>query len=242
MAYSLTAKVAGRVEVMLRQASRRWRRPARFGRLRRTTPVSRLYGFDRGLPIDRHYIESFLSARAGDIRGRVLDIGDDAYTRRYGADRVEAVDVLSVTAGNPLATIVADLTRADEIASDRYDCVLLIQTLQFIYDVKAALETVHRILKPGGVALATFSGISAICHEDPESWSSHWCWHFTSLSARRLFEETFGPGSVEIEQHGSALTAVAFLHGLAAEELTREELESRHPDYEVLLAARAIKR
>src|SRR3990170_7811785 len=49
----------------------------RFGDLRGVEPISREFGFDRGLPVDRHYIERFLSAHSSDIRGRVLEIGDN---------------------------------------------------------------------------------------------------------------------------------------------------------------------
>ena len=101
-----------------------------FGQLRRLTPISREFGYDRGLPIDRYYIEQFLSTNASDIRGRVLEMGDDSYTRKFGADRVQQADVLHVVEGNPRATIVADLTCADHVPSDIFDCIILTQTLQ----------------------------------------------------------------------------------------------------------------
>jgi hypothetical protein len=41
---------------------------------------------------------------------------------------------------HPGATIVGDLTRADHIPSDSFDCVNLTQTLQFIYDVRPRSE------------------------------------------------------------------------------------------------------
>ena len=40
----------------------------RWGNLRRREPFSSYYGFDRGTPVDRFYIERFLSDRAQDIR------------------------------------------------------------------------------------------------------------------------------------------------------------------------------
>ena len=83
-----------------------------YGSLRRLTPISDRWGLDRGTPVDRHYIEHFLGQRAGDIRGRVLEIGDYAYTRRFGGAGGR-VDVLDVDAGNPDATIVGDLSRPE---------------------------------------------------------------------------------------------------------------------------------
>jgi SAM-dependent methyltransferase len=211
----------------------------RFGDLRRLKPISRVFGFDRGLCIDRYYIENFLAKHAEDIRGHVLEIGDDTYTRRFGGDRVARSDVLHVQEGNPKATIVADLTCADSIPSDTFDCIIFTQTLQFIYDVRAAIRHLHRILKPGGVLLATFPGISQISRYDMDRWGDYW--RFTTLSARMLFEEVFPSGNVTVRAYGNVLAAVAFLHGLSAEELRREELDYHDPDYELIITLRALK-
>jgi glycosyltransferase involved in cell wall biosynthesis len=210
----------------------------RFGSLRRVTPVSRLFGYDRGQPIDRYYIEDFLARHAADVRGRVLEIGDDSYTRKYGGRRVKISDVLHATAGNPQATIVADLTRADHIPSDAFDCIIFTQTLHLIYDLHSAIRTLYRILKPGGVLLATFPGISQISQDE---WGDHWHWALTTISARRLFEEAFPAANVKVEAHGNVLAATSFLHGLAAEELRQKELNYRDPSYELLIALRAVK-
>jgi GT2 family glycosyltransferase len=209
----------------------------RFGDLRRLEPLSRQFGYDRGLPVDRHYIETFLGDHASDVRGRVLEVGDDTYTRRFGGTRVTQRDVFHV---NPHegATFVGDLTRADNLPSSAFDCVILTQTLQLIYDVRAALATVHRILKPGGCLLATAPGISQI---GGDQWGEYWCWSFTRRSLRQLLAEAFPGGEVAVGAHGNVLAATAFLQGLAAEELRPGELAHCDPAYEVLLTARARK-
>jgi SAM-dependent methyltransferase len=139
---------------------------------------------------------------------------------------------------NPQATIVADLSDADNIQSDRFDCIILTQTLQMIFDVPAALRHLHRILKPGGVLLVTTHGISRIArreHIDP--WGEYW--HFTSQALRRLFDANFPTARVEIFTYGNVLTAAASLHGLAAEDLTERELNFCDPNFEVIIAVRA---
>jgi glycosyltransferase involved in cell wall biosynthesis len=209
-----------------------------FGDLRRLAPVSRVFGFDRGTPVDRYYIEDFLARNADRIRGRVLEVGDDAYTRRFGGDRVTKRDVLHVSADNPHATIIADLTNADHVPSNTFDCILLTQTLHLIYDVRAAIQTLRRILKPGGVLLVTIPGITQIDHFD---WGDSWYWAFTSLSARRLFGEAFTATSLEVETHGNVLAATAFLQGLALEELRKSELDYNDPDYQVIITVAATK-
>ena len=140
----------------------------RLGSLKRTTPISRNYGWERGTPVDRFYIDRFLTQHSKDIHGRVLEIGDDQYTRRYGGGRVTHTDVLHASEGNPSATIVADLTDAPQLADATFDCVICTQTLLLIYDVRKAVATLHRILKPGGTALVTVPGVSRICREEAD--------------------------------------------------------------------------
>jgi len=201
-------------------------------------PVSRQWGYDRGLPIDRYYIEGFLARNARDIRGHVLEVGDDSYTRRFGGDAVTVCDVLNVAPGGPATTIVADLSNAEHIPSNRFHCIILTQTLQLIYDVPAALRTLHRILQPGGVLLATFPGITRISHQE---WAGSWYWGFTSFSARRLFEEAFLATGVNVENHGNVLAASAFLYGFAVEDMKQEDLNRHDPDYQVSITVRAVK-
>jgi len=210
-----------------------------FGSLRRLTPISRRFGLDRGLPIDRYYIEKFLAENSEDIRGRVLEIEDNRYTIKFGGEKVSKSDILHAVEGNPKATIIADLNRADHIPSDTFDCIIFTQTLLCIYDFRSAVKTLHRILKPKGVLLSTFPGISQISRYDMERWGDYW--RFTSLSARKIFEEFFPPENVKVKAYGNVLAAIAFLHGIAAEELKKEELDYQDPDYEVTIAVRAVK-
>ncbi len=217
-----------------------------FGDLRRVAPIGREFGIDRplpgedrGLPVDRHYIERFLAAQAADIRGRVLEIGDDAYTRRFGGDRVTRRDILNITADNPQATIVADLADAPQIGDALFDCVILTQTLHLIYDAPSAVRTLHRILKPGGVLLMTVPGISQV--PTGSVWGHTWYWSFTALSVQRMLSEVFGVRDVTVDSDGNILSVTAFLHGLAAQELVAEELEFCDPDYPLIIAARAIR-
>ncbi len=196
------------------------------------------WGFERGTPIDRVYVESFVGGHAADIRGRVLEIAAPDYTTRFGRN-VDKVDILMATEGNPQATIVADLTDAPQIPDDSFDCAIVTQTLQFVYDVREALATLERILAPGGVLLATVPGITKISPPEDEEWGE-W-WHYTARSAKRLAEEAFGEGNVEVAAYGNVLSAAGFLYGLAASDLRPEELEARDRLYEVIVGIRAVK-
>jgi SAM-dependent methyltransferase len=189
--------------------------------------------------VDRAYIEDFLSYHAVRIRGRVLEVGEDTYTRHFGGRYVESCDVLHAVPGNPAATIVADLANAPCIPDAQYDCIVITQTLQMIFDVRAAVRTLYRILKPGGTALATLPGISQISRSDMAQWGDFW--RFTSASSWRMFAETFTDGEVTIKTYGNVLAAAAFLYGLAREDLATEELTICDPDYQVLIGVCAVK-
>jgi SAM-dependent methyltransferase len=210
-----------------------------FGSLQRLEPFSRSFGTDRGLAIDRYYIERFLDARRADIRGRVLEIGEDTYTRKFGGAQVTKSDVLHVHDRNRQATIVGDLADAPHIPDDSFDCIILTQTLQLVFDLQSAMRTLHRILAPGGVLLVTVPGISQVAvHSE---WGKTWYWAFTALALERLLREHMLAADVDIEVHGNVLTSTALLYGLASGEMTAEALETSDPEYQLMILARATK-
>jgi hypothetical protein len=200
-------------------------------------PVSREFGFERGKPVDRWYIERFLNEHRADIRGAVLEVAESTYTQWYGGGQVTQSDVLH-RQGNDESTIVGDLTTGEGLPQQAYDCFICTQTLPFIYDVHAAVRGMATVLKPGGVVLATVPGMSQVSRDDKRDWGD-W-WRFTSQGTQRLFEEAFD--EVEVQAHGNVLSASAFLYAYAAEELTEAELAHRDPDYELLITVRATSR
>ena len=207
--------------------------------LRTIKPISRVFGFDRGTPIDRIYIEHFLQKNQDYIQGVVCEIAEDTYAKKFGKN-VKKIEILSYTNDNPKATIIGDLTNINTLPSNTIDCFIVTQTLNFIYDVKSAVRGIFHMLKDGGIILATVAGISQISRYDMDRWGDYW--RFTDLSAKRLFEEVFGEGNVEVETYGNVLASIAFLHGIAAEELTKEELFYKDIDYQITIAIKARKK
>jgi len=227
-----------RAYVAARQALVRRRNrlaPAAPGFPAQAEPISRGFGYDRGTPIDRWYIERFLAAHAGDIRGRVLEVGDDAYSRRFGKG-VERQDVLHVTPGSPGATIVGDIAQAGTLPSEAFDCLVVTQTLHLIYDMPAAIEQLRRSLAPGGVLLLTVPGVSSV---DPGEWGGTWHWSLTRASLERLLGEAFGSANVGVEAFGNVYAAASFLYGLAIEDVDSALLEPRDGAYPMVVCARA---
>lgn len=221
----------------LRKRLRRILRPAWLGTLRRLTPLSDSWGMDRGTPVDRYYIERFLTENQGDIHGRVLEVRDSSYTNRFGRD-VRQRDVLDISASNPQATVVADLAAAEGVPANLFDCFVLTQTLQFIYDTQGAIGHAYRILRPGGVLLVTVPSVSRVA---PRYGLKTDYWRFTAAACSALFGPVFGGAQVVVHSYGNVLTAAAFLAGMAYEELSQRELEAVDPYFPVIIAVRAVK-
>jgi peptidoglycan/xylan/chitin deacetylase (PgdA/CDA1 family) len=213
-----------------------------FADLRHTSPVSRNWGSERGLPIDRRYIHRFLADHAEDVRGHVLEMLDaeltTTLTTTYGGDRVDRSEVLDIDPGNARATVIADLRVAEQLPSNVYDCFILTQTLHLIDDMPAALKTAYRVLKPGGVLLVTLPCASMVAVEyGPRG--DHW--RVTEAGARALFERVFRPEDLMICAHGNVLTTASFLYGLCCDDLDPDEFSYDDPAYPLLVTVRARK-
>lgn len=208
-----------------------------FGQIGSLAPLSAIYGFDRGTPIDRYYIESFLQAHAGDISGRVLELVDDHYSKRFGGSAITRQDILDLDARNPRATIIGDLTSDGTLPTAEFDCIILTQTLQLIFDLQAAVTRLRRALRPGGVLLVTVPGITPV---DRNEWSDRWYWSMTGPALSRLLSSQFRPDRIAVKVYGNLHAATAFLHGAAVEEVSKARLDFRDPAYPVTVAARAV--
>jgi len=209
-----------------------------LGTLRRASPINPAFGLGKGTPIDRYYIERFLSDNRELVRGRVMEIGDREYTDRFGTG-VSSSDVLHFEAGSPVATIVGDLADCPQIADESFDCMILTQTLHYLRDMVAGVHAIHRMLAPGGSALLTVPGISQVSRYDMEHWGDRY--RLTTLAARELFEPVFGEDNVTVEAFGNTLSAICLLEGVTAEDLRARDLDARDLDYEVVITVRATR-
>ena len=202
-------------------------------------PVYRHYGLGVGQPVDRIYIERFLAARSADIRGRVLEVLDATYTRRFGGTAVERADVVDLDPDNAAATIRGDLQTGEGVPVGAFDCFVCTQTISITFDFAGSLDTAHAALAPGGVLLLTVPGISHQAAPDGELFADHW--RFTWRAIHRLLAERFGADNFEVFAEGTVAACAAFLYGMTAAELSPGLLDPHDPDYEMVICARAVK-
>ena len=209
----------------------------RWGSLRRTTPFNRSWGYGRGTPIDRVYIENFLTRHAEDVRGACLEILNADYTNRFGAARVTSRDVLDIDPANTAATIVADLGERDALPAEQFDCVIFTQTLHLIPDMETAVANVWRALAHGGVLLLTVPALGR--HESRQGLHPD-RWRVTKLGLEWLLTG-LSNGRADITTYGNVLSCTSFLYGLAAEELRPEELQAVDREFPLIVSARVLK-
>jgi SAM-dependent methyltransferase len=204
----------------------------------RSKPISNYAGRERGLPIDRFYIESFLDQHRSDITGHCLEVKDNAYTRQFGQN-VTHSDILDINPDNKAATFHADLRSLSPIPDNTFDCFILTQTLQYIDDLDAAITHIHRILKPGGVLLATLPTLGKMEGLEPNVAGNFW--RFTPHSADYLFKRHFPPQNVQVQSWGNAISGMAFYVGLSQEDLGQKRLQTHDPAFPCIVTVRAVK-
>jgi hypothetical protein len=198
------------------------------------TPFSSEYGFERGTPIDRYYLHRFLHENGHLITGVVLEIQAPMYTRQYG-QRVITSETLDID-GQHRPTYQCDLAQSlPVVPSGRFDCFLLPNTLGCLRDLDGCLTHALRVVRPGGVILASMAGFVPLTDGESDYW------HMSAAGCREIAARVWPDCEVTVTQHGNVLAAIAALHGLAAEELLPHELDVNDPRYPVLVTVRCVK-
>lgn len=209
----------------------------RWHDLKSVKPVSTTFGLDRGTPVDRYYIEKFLISNQMHIKGKALEIAESRYSRKFGKN-VTSFEVLHIKE-SAAATILGDLTKIETLPAASIDCFICTQVYNFIFDFQKAIEGTYHLLKPGGIVLATVSGISQLSRYDSDRWGHFWSFYPDGIG--NAFKNVFGENSVEVNSYGNSLTAISFIKGVAAEELDEESLDYHDPDYPVTITIVAKK-
>lgn len=224
-----------------RRIQRRVRLPRRkisFGDLGRMRPLCPDYGFTRGQPIDRFYIEQFMESHRPHVQGRVLELLNSNYTQKYGGEKVTQSEVLDINPANRKATLYDDLRTLSSISDNSYDCVILTQTLHLIDDDRAALRQAYRILAPGGALLMTVPCISKVPSDPVEG---IWCRFYTDPGVTFMLSRDFQRSAFSVSSYGNLPLSTAFLYGLSVQDLDRSLFRANDPEYPVIVGACATK-
>ncbi len=190
------------------------------------------FGYSRGTPIDRHYLNLFLSGARSEIHGRTLEIGGTAANaERYGLIAVSEFVTVDVSA-DVSADLIADVQDPGVFAPGSFDSILAFFVLEHCEDPRKVVDNVHRWLKPGGRFFCVVPTAQRV-HDAPRDY-------------RRILPDALASllspfGDCQHEIYGNLATTLASLTGLAVEELQAALLEPSDPRYPVVACARARK-
>ena len=217
----------------------RARHPLHLSDQLRLEPASRVFGMDRGTPIDRVLIERFIASHSGRIAGTCAEVGDTRYLDRFGNRVVSrTVIVPALVTAAPSDALVFDLEKGGVF--EAFDTLVVTQTLQFVFELRRAIRSIHESLLPGGFLIGTVPGISQVSSFDMDRWGDFW--RFTDVCVRRLLEEEFPSASIVVQALGNLPLAKAFLEGASAEDVPNASLFEKHdPEYQLVVGFVAQK-
>lgn len=188
-----------------------------------------------GQPIHRYYLEQFIDRHRNDIKGHCLEFQDSFYSSRYGDGCISKLDIINLDDTAPEATIVADLTRNNGLASNQFDSIICTHVLEVVEDLDRFTAELHRILKPGGVLFVAVPHILYNTNRCGE------LWRFTNLGLKKLLVKHFGEKHLTITGYGNSLTAAGDIRGLVAQRFSHRELDCYDSRYVIEVCARIIK-
>lgn len=200
-----------------------------------TQPVSRQFGTERGTPIDRYYIEAILADHSEYIMGDVLEIEDNTYTMQFGGNKVKRSIIMDVSSTDSRVSFNGNIETGQGVRDEIADCFILTQTLMYIYDLGNAAHNIMRLLKKGGTALITCSGISQNSRRCMDSYGCYF--NFNKDVFVRMFEKEANAQVLETGSFGNVKTVTAHLNGLCSEDLVKEDFAPNDKYYPLIVYA-----
>lgn len=205
-----------------------------WGNLRRSEPFSPNFGFSRGTPMDRYYLDQFLEGQREAVVGVVGEVGEANYARRFAGAELRRIEVIDRDPRDG-TTVVADIGVSGSLPAASFDCLIVTQVLQYVPDVGEALRNLIQALRPGGTLLVA---VPALTPRDVREPLAGDYWRFAPAGMAHLVHAAAPWMPNSVVAYGNLLSATAFLHGLAAEELSRSELARQDDRFPILVCAR----
>jgi SAM-dependent methyltransferase len=201
------------------------RRRLRYVNLTRA-PYSDQFGWDRGRPVDRLYIEDWVGQHRDLIHGRVLELQDTKYISRYGTD----VEPVVLDLDDPAADITGDLCDPRLLEGWRFDAEIVTQALQYMPDPMAAVRNLFRALAPGGTLLLT---VPLNARLD----GVHERWRWTPLGFSELLACCCPEAQIAVEGFGNSAAAAGALLGLSISNIGVARLRRHDPAFPIVVCA-----
>lgn len=199
-------------------------------------PIHDDWGYRRGTPIGRVYIDKFLKKYRENVVGDIMEVGECTYSRRFATNgkSYTAIHVEDVEGCRK-----ANLETGEGLKSEEFDTMIITQTLAYIYDIQSVVRNIYNCLRKNGHCLVTVTDIGHMGNTEREKWGAFWGFH--KDGCYRVFSEVFGKDNVNVEVYGNLKAVVAQLYGLAAEDVESEIIDEFDAKYPMIIGIVAHK-
>ena len=204
----------------------------RFGDFGRLWPFSQRFGFDRGAPVDRYYLQQFVRSIRPIVRGRCLEIGGSLKNNWFYRFDVDEFRTLELEQSKRADDLVGDAADPGVLDPASWDSILAFHVLEHCPNPFAVVSNMCAWLKAGGHACIVVPCAQRV-HNHPGDY-----WRFMPDGLRVLFRDF---SEVDVSTYGNPLTVVSNYVGLSHTELVAEDMDAVHPDYPVLACVVARK-
>jgi len=203
-----------------------------WGDLRRLVPICARFGFSRGAPIDRYYLDQFIHKIRPIVLGDVVEIGGkDSNRAAYQFDHATQYRGFDMF-GDPDISLVGDAHDPQALPEGQLDTIIAFNVLEHCPKPWLVIDNMRRWLKPGGMAIVMVPSCQRL-HRMPEDY-----WRPMPAALGHLFSTWSDP---ELHVYGNPLTTIAAMMGISVGELSAAELDAFHPDYPVATCVIAKK-
>ena len=227
-------KTVKKVYVSLRAILNRFLSPSKTT-LRSIKKHSEKFGFDRGTPIDRYYIDHFLkNLNLENNFNRSLEFGEILYSDSFKVKEkyflshpeYETRDIAS-------NQILFDLNSEHSYEGTKFDLILSTNVINFTKNPFVSIKHHIDMLNSRGTLVLTVSASMPISKFDAERWGDYW--RFTPDGLNQLLRTL--NCEYHIKSFGSFVTSIAFLCGLSAEEIDATDLNKNDDSYPIVVMA-----
>lgn len=177
-------------------------------------PISSDFGWSRGTPVGRYYVNKFVAEKAARLGGTILEFGESRYKACFKT--VHCYQVIDVFPG-PSVDYVCDIHDVSSVPEHHFDVIVCTQVLEHVERPVDALRQLHKLLKQDGHLICTVPFLAHI-HYVPTDF------YRFSIDAICSALEIAGFEVLEARNSGNALVTLGSLLGFCAEDFDEKEM------------------
>lgn len=195
-----------------------------WGDFRRLAPLCSDFGASRGTPVDRVYLSQFIELIRDRVTGRALEIGGSSDNKdTYRFHNCSEYHGMEMQAG-PGISYVGGAHNSELVEAESFDSILLFNVLEHCHQPQTIINNIHSWLKPGGSCFLMVPSAQRV-HDYPADY-----WRPLPDGVKYLFRDF---KEAQLSVYGNPTTVMAVMMGVAAEELSAQDLAFNHPEYPV---------